>query len=159
MPLSEHLNVAITFKMTEWVEQHVYIKFCIKFVHSPAETIRMIQKGRSSGQLVIGSVTMTMHLLMHHVSYRVFWQNIKSPRWLSSPTSWIWHPMTSGFSPNYNHVWKGRDFRLSMRFRKIWWGSWWQLGELCEVSRCLLRRGLRCLCPTYNVSCILYILQ
>ena len=49
MPLSEHLNVAITFKMTEWVEQHVYIKFCIKFVHSPAETIRMIQKAIAMG--------------------------------------------------------------------------------------------------------------
>ena len=24
------------------------------------------------------------HAPMHHISYRVFWQNIKSPRWLSS---------------------------------------------------------------------------
>ena len=33
---------------------------------------------------------------------------------------------------------KGNDFRLSMRFRKTRWGSWWWLGELCEVPRCLL---------------------
>ena len=36
----------------------------------------------------------------------------------------------------------------------IWWGSWWWLGELCEVPRWLWR-GLRCHCPMYNVSCIL----
>ena len=33
------------------------------------------------------------------------------------------------------------------------------LGELCEVPRCLLWKGLRCHCPMYNVSCILYLLQ
>ena len=31
---------------------------------------------------------------MHHVSCRVFWQNIKSPRWLSPTTAQIWHPVT-----------------------------------------------------------------
>ena len=40
-----------------------------------------------------------------------------------------------------------------MTFRKIWWGSWWRLAELCEVPRCLLWRGLRHHCPVYNVSC------
>ena len=48
--------------------------------------------------------------------------------------------------------------------------SWWDsgkysgaadggLGELCEISRYLLWRGLRCHYPMYNVSCILYLLQ
>ena len=70
------------------------------------------------------------------------------------PTAQIWHPATSGFSQHLYHLWKGRDFRPSMRFRKIQWGSWWQLGELCEVPRCLLWRGLRCQCLMYNISCI-----
>ena len=30
------------------------------------------------------------------------------------------------------------------------------LGELCEVPKCLLWRGLRCHCPMYNVSRILF---
>ena len=30
------------------------------------------------------------------------------------------------------------------------------LGELCEVPRCLLWRGLRCHCPMHNVSCIFF---
>ena len=45
MPLSEHVYcVAVTFKMTEQVEQQVCIKFCIKLEHSSLETIQMIQK-------------------------------------------------------------------------------------------------------------------
>ena len=47
---------------------------------------------------------------------------------------------------------KERDFRPSMRFKKIWQGSWWWLGELCEVPRYLLWRGLRHHYSVYNVS-------
>ena len=106
-------------------------------------------EGCSYGQLVTGSFIMTW-LLMHQVLCRDFWQNIKSPRWLSLLTAQIW---------SQNHLWKGRDFRPSVRFRKIGQGSWRQLGELCEVLRCLLWRGLRCHYPMYNVSCILHLLQ
>ena len=65
-------------------------------------------------------------------------------------------PCNSGFSQNKNHLWKGRVFIPSMRFRKIWWGSWWRLGELCEVPRCLRWRELRRHCPMYNVSYIFF---
>ena len=70
------------------------------------------------------------------------------------PTAQIWCPVTSGCSQNLNHLWPGRDLRPSMRFRKILWGSWWWLGELCESPVCLLWRQLRHHCPMYNVSCI-----
>ena len=44
MPLSEHLYcVAISFKMTEQVEQQI-CKFCVKLEHSSTETVQMIQK-------------------------------------------------------------------------------------------------------------------
>ena len=36
----------------------------------------------------------------------------------------------------------------------VFWTVEEMLGELCEVPRCLLWRGLRCHCPMYNVSCI-----
>ena len=39
-------------------------------------------EGCSYGKLVISSFFTTMSPLMHHVLCRVFWQNIKSPRWL-----------------------------------------------------------------------------
>ena len=44
-----------------------------------------------------------------------------------------------------------------MRLTKIRQGSWWWLGELCEVSRCLILRGLKHHYPRYNVSCIFFI--
>ena len=61
--------------------------------------------------------------------------------------------------PKLKHLGKGRDFRLSMRLRKIWWCNWCQLEELCEVPRCLPWSGLRHHRPVYNVSCVLYLSQ
>ena len=50
MPLSEHVYcVAVTFKMTEWVEQWICIEFFIKLEHSSTETIGMIQKAAAMG--------------------------------------------------------------------------------------------------------------
>ena len=50
MPLSEHVYcVAATFKITEQVEQHICIKFCVKLEHSPAETVQMIKKAAAMG--------------------------------------------------------------------------------------------------------------
>ena len=123
----------------DWVNratnQHRILHWAWTFIHW---SYLDDSKGCSYGQLVIDSFITTTHPLMHHISCRVLWQNIKSPRWLSPTTAQIWHPATSGFSQNCNHLWNGGDFRSSMRFRKIWWGSWWWLRELCEVLRCLL---------------------
>ena len=50
MPLSEHVYcVAVTFKMTEWVEQWICTKLCVKGEHSPTETTGMIQKAAAKG--------------------------------------------------------------------------------------------------------------
>ena len=50
MLLSEHVYcVAIPFKMTEWIEQWICTKFCVKLEHSSAETILMIQKAAAMG--------------------------------------------------------------------------------------------------------------
>ena len=57
-------------------------------------------EGHRYGQLVICSFILTACLFMYHISCRIFLLNIKSPRWLSPTTAWIWHPETSGFSQN-----------------------------------------------------------
>ena len=85
--------------------------------------------GHSCGKLVTGSFVMTMCPLFHPVSCRVYWQNIKSPRWLRLPIAQIWHSVSSGFSQNWNHLWKEKDLRLSMRFRKIQQDSWWRFKQ------------------------------
>ena len=140
--------------MAEQVEQRVCIKFCIKLEHSSVETIWMIQKAAALGNRWLGASSRQHAHSRITSSAEFLWWNIKSPRWLSPPTAQIWCPSTSGFSQNLNYLWKGRDFRTLMRFRKIQWGSWWQLGELCEVPRCLLWRRLRGHYPMYNVSCL-----
>ena len=48
--MSEHVYcVAITFKMTEGVEQQICNRFCIKLEHSAVKTIWMIQKVTTVG--------------------------------------------------------------------------------------------------------------
>ena len=50
------------------------------------------------------------------------------------------------------------NFRLSMRFRKLQWDSWWQLGELCEVLRCHFEGDwdIIVLCTMLLTSCIFF---
>ena len=51
MLLSEHVYcVAVPFKMTEWAEQWICIKFCVKLEHSSTKTIQMIQKAAAMGK-------------------------------------------------------------------------------------------------------------
>ena len=50
MLLSEHVYcVAITFRMTERVEQQICIKFCVKLEHSFTKTTWVIQKATAMG--------------------------------------------------------------------------------------------------------------
>ena len=70
------------------------------------------------------------------------------------PTAQIWYPFDFWLFPKLKSPLKGKSFRPLMRFRKIRQGSWWRLGELCEVPKCILWRGWRCYCPMYNVSYI-----
>ena len=52
-----------------------------------------------------------------------------------------------------------RYFRSLMRFRKIWWSSWWWLGELCVRSQDTYFEGdwgIVVLCTMFIVSCIFF---
>ena len=56
MLLSEHMYcVDIACKMTERVEQWIWIKFCVKLEHSSMETIQMIQKAAAMGNWWLAS--------------------------------------------------------------------------------------------------------
>ena len=58
MSLSEHVYcVAVTFKMTERVEQRICIRFCVKLEHSSAEAIQMIQKVLGDGAITAAQIT------------------------------------------------------------------------------------------------------
>ena len=112
-------------------------------------------EGCGYGQLVIGS-SITTHPLMHHFSCRVFWRNILSPRWLSSPYRPDLVRCNFWLCPKLKSPLKGKSIN---EIQENMTGSWLWLGKLCEVPRYPLWRGMRHYCPMYNVSCILYFLQ
>ena len=71
-PLSEHVYcVAVTFKMTEQVEQQICIKLCIKLEHSSSESIQMIQKATSMGNwwLAASSQQCTCSCITFHAEF------------------------------------------------------------------------------------------
>ena len=71
MPLSEHVYcVAITFEMTEQVEQQICIQFCVKLEHSYMETIWVIQKAAAVGNWRLAASS------QQHARLGSFWQNI-----------------------------------------------------------------------------------
>ena len=72
MTLSEHVYyMAIAFKITEWVEQWICIKFCIKLEHSSAETIWMIWMAAAIGNwwLAASSQQHTCSCIMSHAVF------------------------------------------------------------------------------------------
>ena len=74
--------MAIALKMTEQVEQWNCIKFCIKFEHSSAETIWMIQKAAAMGNWWLAASSQ-QHTRSCITLRAVFWQNTKSSKWCS----------------------------------------------------------------------------
>ena len=90
-------------------------------------------------------------------SMQSFWQNIKSPSWLSPPPAQIWHPATSGFSKT-RISFEREEFQTVEEIQENMTGQRMAIGTVW-VSRCLLWRGLSHHCPMYNASCILYRLQ
>ena len=103
------------------------------------EAIWMIQKAVTMGNWWLAASSWQTCPLRHNISYRVFCQNIEAPRGLRPPTAQIWHHATSGSSQNWNHLWKGNDFRPWMRFRKIWQGSWWRFQQ--RILQSVLNSG------------------
>ena len=141
----------------DWgVEQRICNKFYIKLEHSSVETLGMTQKATAMGKwwLAASSRQRPRSCITSHVEF--FGESLNHPCESAPSYSPDLAPCNFWLFPKLKSLWKGRDLRPLLRFRKIWWGSWWQLGELCEVPRCLLWRGLRCHCPVYNISYIFF---
>ena len=108
-------------------------------------------------QLVMGHFITTTQLLPYYMLCRIFWWNTLSPRWLSPPTAQIWCPVTSSFYQNWNHLWKGRSFRPSMRFRKIQWGQLIAIGKTVWGPRVPILKGTEV--SLSYVQCFLYLIS
>ena len=124
MRLSEHVYCS-SFKMSEWVEQRVYMKLCIMLEHSSVETIQMIQKASamcnwwlaaSSQQCAHSCITSCAEFgkTSNHPDDSALLQPRYGALWLQA-------------SPKTKITFERKEISLLMRFRKIQWGSWWQL--------------------------------
>ena len=156
MLLSEHVYcVAMTFKMTERVEQQICNKFHVKLEHSSTETIRMIQKAAAvcTWGLAASSRQGTCSCLMCHAD--CFGETSNHPgdsaplqprygalKLLAFPKTKI----TFEKEEISDHWWD------SSKYNRVVDGDW----ENCVRAQGLLWRGLRHHCPMYNVSCIFF---
>ena len=109
--------MAVTFKMTEQVEQWICIKFCIKLKHSSTETIQMIQKASAMGNWWLAASS--QHACLCITSHAEVFGKTSNLPGDSAPLQprfgalWL-----LAFPKTKIYLWKGRDFRPLMRFRK-----------------------------------------
>ena len=95
----------------DWVEQRICIKFCIELQYSSGN-YSDDSEGHSSGQLLIGSFIMTMHLLMHHVCAEFFGETSNYPGDSAPPTpSPNMVPNDYWLFPNLKSPLKGKRFQ------------------------------------------------
>ena len=141
---------------TDWVEQRICIRFCVKLEHSSEKTIWMIQKAAAVGNWCLAASSwQCAHSCI--TSSAVFLWNSKSPRWLSLPTAQIWCPVW--LFPKVKSPLKGKRFQIIDEIQENTTGQLMVIGRTVWGPSVPTWRGLRCHCPVYSVSCILYLLQ
>ena len=90
-------------KITERVEKQLCTQFCVKLEQSSAESIWMIQRPQlwatGDRQLQHDNIPAhASHLVQRFLAKYQITQVTQPP--YSAPSAQIWHPVTSGFSPN-----------------------------------------------------------
>ena len=92
------------------------------------ETIWMIQKAIAMGNwwLAASSWQCSYSCITSRVKFFVETSNHPDD---STPYSPDLVPCNFWLFPKQNHLWKGRDIRPSVRFRKIWWGQLMVIGR------------------------------
>ena len=159
--------------MTKQVEQWICIRLCVKLEHSSMETIWMIQKAMAQMLQRWSIICKSNPRCVRHGTRRTpenveyVWTAINKDWWLTvrepeadlvipkNTVFEIWHRFLAWNVSRQNSL---HGFCYQSR-GNIVLQMVMTLGELCEVPRCLLWRGLRWHYPMYNVSCILYLLQ
>ena len=174
MPLSElEYCVIVTFKMTEWVGQWICVRFYLKLQHSFVETIEIIQKAAAMGNWWLAISSWQCACTCTPSCAVFFCKTSKCPddsAHLQHRFGALWYwlfpklqsPLKETRFQSIDEIQEntmGHLIEILTKFCRVFWTVEEMLGELCDVPRCLLWRGLRCHCPMYNVSCTFYLLQ
>ena len=154
--LSEHVYcVTIKYKMTEWVEQWICIKFCIKLEYSSMKIIGMIQKPhlRATGDRQLGHDNMPAYAscLVQRFFVKHEITEVTQPHYSPDLV-----PCDFWLFPKLKSPLRGKRFQTINEIQENTMRQLMANGRICEIPRCLLWRGLRYHCSMYNVSCIFY---
>ena len=113
--------------MTEWIEQWMYIKFCMKLEHSLVETIQMIQKATAIGnwQLAASSQQCICSCIRSHAEFFGETSN---------------HPGDSAPLPRFGALWHLTFPKTKITFERkeisdCWWDSENMMGQLMAIGR------------------------
>ena len=119
--------------MTEQVEQGVCIKFCFKLEHSSMETILVIQKAAAMGNWW-SAASSRQYASSRITSCAVFWQNIKSPRWVRVPYSPDLAPWDFWLFPKLKPL-KGKKFQTIIEIQDNMMGQLMTIGRIVWVPK------------------------
>ena len=148
--------VAITFKMTEQVDQWICIKFRVKLQHSSMETICTIQKAAAMGKwwLAASSQQHTCSFIRSHAEF--FWWNIKLSRWLSPATAHIWCLRLLAFLKLKSPL-KGNRFQTISEIQENMTGQLMVIGRTVWGPKVPTLKGTEA--SLSYVQCFFYLLQ
>ena len=157
MPLSEHVYcVAVPFQMTEWVEQRICIKFCVKLEYSSVDSLDD-SEGHSYRQLEIGSFIKTKRPLPHLISNRAFWWNNRITQVTQPCYSPDLAPWDFKLFPQLKSPLKGKRFQTVDKIQEITTGKLMVNGRAVWVPKVPTLKGTEV--SLSYVQCFLYLLQ
>ena len=157
--------VALTFKMTEWIEQQICIKFCVRLEHSSTETTLMIQKAAAMGNwwLAASSWQPLAHAtclrLMHYVSCSFFFSKHQITQVTQSPYSPYLVCCDFCFFPKLKSPMKGKVFQTIREIQENTTGQLMMTETYVRSPKVTTLKGTEVPLSYVNVSCILYLLQ
>ena len=155
MPLCEHVyRVAVTFKMTEWIEQWIYIKFCVKLEHFSMESIWMIKTtAMGNWWLAVSTQQCTCSCTMSCAEF--FGKTSNNPGSSAPP------------QPRFETMWLLAFPKTKIIFEKKEISDhWWDSGKYDVAAdgggrtvwgpKVPTLKGTEVSLPMYNVSCIFF---
>ena len=142
--------------MTEWAEQWICTKFCIKLDHSSMETIQMIQKAAAMGNWWLAAVSTRQHACLYIISpAEVFGEN-EITQVTQLPYSPDLVPCCFWLFPKLKSPLKGKRFPTVDEIQENTTGQLMAIGRTMWGANVPTLKGLKCHCPMYNVSCIFF---
>ena len=158
MPLSEHVYcVSVTVKMTEWVEQQICIKFCIKLEHSSTETIWMIQRAAAIGNWWLtasSQQSLSYYALSLMQNFSVKHQITQMTQ---SPNSPDLKPCNFWLSPKLKSPFKGKRFQIISEIQENMTGQLMAIGRTVWGPKMPTLKGTEV--SLSYVQCFLYIVS